>query len=285
VALRDYDLRANNIRMHLDLAANLPMTSADPHQLQQVFLNMVNNAVDAILERSNEGDLWVRTGVKDDRLFVEFTDSGPGVQDASRVFDPFYTTKPVGKGTGLGLSICYGIVTEHGGTIHVRNLPTRGACFTIELPFRLAVNAVSPVTAEPQVSGRGSRVLLIDQDDSVAEAVAAILGEREHQVTLARDGQTAIGLADNESFDLVVADLVSAAAPGGSGFREWLRLHRPSLAKKVIWMAAVVPPAGPAGEIVRNGCQTLQKPFKAAELLLAVDAALSDGVQVAPLEG
>ena len=67
---------------------------------------------------------------------MEFTDSGPGVQEASRVFDPFYTTKPVGKGTGLGLSICYGIVTEHGGTIRVRNLPHRGASFTIELPGR-----------------------------------------------------------------------------------------------------------------------------------------------------
>jgi len=74
----------------------------------------VNNAVDAMLEQSADGDLWVSTRAKDDRLIVEFKDSGPGVKDASRVFDPFYTTKPVGKGTGLGLSICYGIVTEHG---------------------------------------------------------------------------------------------------------------------------------------------------------------------------
>jgi len=76
------------------------MTAADPHQLQQVFLNLVNNAVDAILEDSNEGDLWVSTRARDESLIVEFKDSGPGVKDASRVFDPFYTTKPVGKGTG-----------------------------------------------------------------------------------------------------------------------------------------------------------------------------------------
>src|SRR4030081_2859517 len=111
------------------------MTAADPHQLQQVFLNLVNNAVDAILEHSKDGDLWVSTKAIDGRLVVEFKDSGPGVKDASRVFDPFYTTKPVGKGTGLGLSICYGIVSEHGGTIRVRNLPHRGASFTIELPL------------------------------------------------------------------------------------------------------------------------------------------------------
>jgi signal transduction histidine kinase len=87
-----------------------------------------------MLENAPDGDLWVRSGVSGNSLFVEFTDSGPGVQDSSRVFDPFYTTKPVGKGTGLGLSICYGIVTEHGGTITVRNVPPHGASFRIELP-------------------------------------------------------------------------------------------------------------------------------------------------------
>jgi two-component system NtrC family sensor kinase len=134
LALRDYDLRMSNIRLHLDLAEDLPLVSADPHQLQQVFLNMVNNALDAILEHSADGDLWVRTAKEGDKFVVQFADSGPGVKDATKVFDPFYTTKPVGKGTGLGLSICYGIITEHGGRILVRNAPPRGACFTIELP-------------------------------------------------------------------------------------------------------------------------------------------------------
>src|SRR5262249_38964447 len=153
-----------NIRVHLELASDLPMTAADPHQLQQVFLNMVNNAVDAILEHASEGDVWVRTGVNADRLFVEFTDSGPGVQDSTRVFDPFYTTKPVGKGTGLGLSICYGIVTEHGGTIRVRNLPTRGACFTIELPYQPAARTAIDGVGSRDAFIRGARVLLIEQD-------------------------------------------------------------------------------------------------------------------------
>ena len=74
-------------------------------------------------------------------IFAEFTDSGPGVKDPSRVFDPFYTTKPVGKGTGLGLSICYGIVTEHGGTIRVKNAQQRGASFRIELPLQFDAKA------------------------------------------------------------------------------------------------------------------------------------------------
>jgi len=154
LALRDYDLRMSNVRVHLELDPELPATSADPHQLQQVFLNMVNNAVDAILENSADGDLWVRSGSGAEVVFVEFTDSGPGVKDPSKVFDPFYTTKPVGKGTGLGLSICYGIVTEHGGTIHVCNAAPRGASFRIELPLKakLAVEAANSRSDEIHVA-------------------------------------------------------------------------------------------------------------------------------------
>jgi PAS domain S-box-containing protein len=158
LALRDYDLRMSNIRMHMDLAEDLPSISADPHQLQQVFLNMVNNAVDAILESAENGDLWVTTRHDSARVYVEFTDSGPGVQEASRVFDPFYTTKPVGKGTGLGLSICYGIVTEHGGTIRVRNMPHRGASFTIELPLN-STTALSGETLQSEQPTKQAFVL------------------------------------------------------------------------------------------------------------------------------
>jgi PAS domain S-box-containing protein len=136
LALRDYDLRMNQIHVHLELSPDLPLIPADPHQLQQVFLNLINNAVDAILDHSQQGELWVSSGVDGKSLFVELTDSGPGVKDPTRVFDPFYTTKPVGKGTGLGLSICYGIITEHGGTIRVRNCAPRGASFRIELPLQ-----------------------------------------------------------------------------------------------------------------------------------------------------
>src|SRR5262249_852649 len=140
---RGYDLPISNIRLHLDLSPDLPSPLPDPHPLQQVFLNLVNNAVDAILEGSANRHPWVPTSLQEGKFVVEFVDSGPGVRDALRVFDPFYTTNPVGKGTGLGLSICYGIITEHGGQIRVRNISGRGACFTIELPG--AANTAAPV--------------------------------------------------------------------------------------------------------------------------------------------
>jgi len=135
LALREYDLKIHRVRVHRELDPELPEISADFHQLQQVFLNVLNNAVDAISEVKRPGEIWVRTRVEGGNVRIEFTDNGPGVKNPHRVFDPFYTTKPVGKGTGLGLSICYGIVKEHGGEIEVRNEDTGGATFAITLPL------------------------------------------------------------------------------------------------------------------------------------------------------
>jgi PAS domain S-box-containing protein len=283
LALRDYDLRIHNIRIHLDLAESLPVTSADPHQLQQVFLNMVNNAVDAILENSTEGDLWVRTALHGDRLCIEFTDSGPGVKDASRVFDPFYTTKPVGKGTGLGLSICYGIITEHGGTIRVRNIPTRGACFTIELPHQPPPSQTTALPGQQVISGRDARILLVDQNDSVLEAVGTILRGRDHRVLTARDAREARALLEKEEFDLIIADLQISDGANGSSLTEWLAKHKPSLSHKLIWTCAVAPAEDTGENIGGNGRPILQKPFKAGDLLAAVDEVMLNSVDTAAI--
>jgi two-component system NtrC family sensor kinase len=283
LALRDYDLRMHNIRVHLDLAEKLPVTSADPHQLQQVFLNMVNNAVDAILEHSTEGDLWVRTALDGGRICIEFTDSGPGVKDASRVFDPFYTTKPVGKGTGLGLSICYGIITEHGGTIQVRNIPTRGASFTIGLPHQVAASLIYPAAGQKAISGRDGRILLVDRDESVLEAVGTILRARDHRVQTARNIREARALLEKEDFDLVVADLHVADGANGGGLSEWLAGNKPALSHRLIWMCAVAPSEDAGEHIAGKGRQILQKPFKANDLLAAVDELLLTNIQAAAI--
>jgi two-component system NtrC family sensor kinase len=283
LALRDYDLRLSNIRVHYDLATDLPMTAADPHQLQQVFLNLVNNAVDAVLEHSSEGDLWVSTRAKSDQLIVEFRDSGPGVKDATRVFDPFYTTKPVGKGTGLGLSICYGIVSEHGGTISVRNVQPSGACFTIELPYQHATATGDGVPASGAIAARGGRILLIDHDLSVLEAVEAILRDGNHVVRTAANFPDAQRLLTEMEFDAVVADAEVRAVAGAEGLQDWLIANRPALATRLVWMSASANHTG-AENGGANGFVVLQKPFKAAELLSAVETALGH-IQPAPIQG
>ena len=284
LALRDYDLRMNHIRVHLELDQNLPLTSADPHQLQQVFLNMVNNAVDAMLEMSSDGDLWVKTGTSGDRLFIEFTDNGPGVKDPSRVFDPFYTTKPVGKGTGLGLSICYGIVTEHGGAIRVRNAPPRGACFTIEIPQQRPSAAKAPqLTAEVGPVQKG-RILLVDEDDAVLETAGALLRERDHEVKNAKCAADAMALLEKQDFDLVIADLELAGSGERNILHDWILARRPTLTNRCVWTRRVGPLGEAAGAVSHNGNQVLQKPLKGEELMAAVETVLGTA-QTAPVEG
>src|SRR5260370_5813291 len=235
---------------------------------------MVNNAVDAILEHSTEGDLWVRTAFDGDRLYLECTDSGPGVKDASRVFDPFYTTKPVGKGTGLGLSICYGIITEHGGTIRVRNVLTRGASFTIELPHQPTSSRSFSFPGQEAAAVRNGRILVVDYDDSVLEAVGTILRARNHRVQTARNMDEACEVIKKEDFDLVVADLHVSDGANGGGLREWLAQHKPGLSQRLISMCAVAPSENAREHIAGKGRQILQKPFKATDLLAAVDELL-----------
>ncbi|MDR3763553.1 MAG: PAS domain S-box protein [Acidobacteriota bacterium] len=134
LALREFDLKINDIEVRRDYQPGAPFITGDAHQLSQVFLNIVNNAVDAIMDSGHGGKLLIRLKYDAANVNMEFLDSGPGLHDAGRIFDPFYTTKGVGRGTGLGLSICYGIVKEHGGNISAGNGELGGAVFRITLP-------------------------------------------------------------------------------------------------------------------------------------------------------
>jgi signal transduction histidine kinase len=137
VQLRTLDLRSGTVRIELQLESVLPGVRGDGNQLMQVFFNMISNAVDA-MESVNGGVLTIKTMRDRAYVVVVFSDTGPGLKEPSRVFDPFYTTKPVGKGTGLGLSICFGIVQEHSGRILCYNRQEGGAVFRVELPAVLA---------------------------------------------------------------------------------------------------------------------------------------------------
>ncbi len=131
--LSNLDLRGKHIQVQNDADPDLPHIFGDANQILQVFFNLISNAVDA-LEEVGGGKLVIRTSHDQEKLSIEFSDSGPGIKSPQQVFDPFFTTKPVGKGTGLGLSICYGIVQEHGGRIECFNRPEGGATFVVEFP-------------------------------------------------------------------------------------------------------------------------------------------------------
>jgi len=148
VQFRRFDLRNKNIRIEVQAGVAIPEVRADVNQMLQVFSNIINNAVDAMQEAGG-GTLTVRTLFETGSVVILFSDTGPGIRDPHLVFDPFYTTKPVGKGTGLGLSICYGLIRDQGGQISCYNRPEGGATFRVELPpvpsaFPFPPRSVSP---------------------------------------------------------------------------------------------------------------------------------------------
>ncbi len=151
VQLRALDLHTGGPRIETDLESVLPGVRGDHNQLMQVFFNIVNNGLDAMGDNGG-GVMKIKTLRDRGSVVILFSDTGPGIKEPHRVFDPFYTTKPVGKGTGLGLSICYGIVQEHGGKILCYNGQTGGAVFRVELPAVLAVlpsKGTAPPSAAP----------------------------------------------------------------------------------------------------------------------------------------
>jgi len=144
IRLRSYDFASHGVEVLEEFEEKLGETLGDAQQLQQVFLNILNNAYDAIQESGNHGRIRIRTRVNADSIEVTFTDNGTGVTDPERIFDPFFTTKQAGKGTGLGLSICYGIVRAHGGEILCwNNIGEKGTTFLVKLPLATQVNLAS----------------------------------------------------------------------------------------------------------------------------------------------
>jgi len=134
--LRSYGMSNHNIQIIERLDENLPVVVADPHQLEQVFLNILNNAFDAVEQAGRPGRMEVETVARAENVEIYFRDNGPGISSPDRIFEPFFTTKPVGKGTGLGLSICYGIIQAHEGEIICRNNDNEAGCtFLIRLPI------------------------------------------------------------------------------------------------------------------------------------------------------
>ncbi|MGH9710606.1 MAG: hybrid sensor histidine kinase/response regulator, partial [Candidatus Acidiferrales bacterium] len=201
------------ITIRCELAPDLPPTLADPHQLQQVVLNLLVNAEQAILESRGRGRIHLRTRkTAESRLLIEVSDDGPGIPSeiTSRIFDPFFTTKPPGVGTGLGLSIVYGIVEQHGGEVAFENLRGGGAKFTVELPV-LPVPAECPSAAAAPSADSSSispgRVLVVEDEPTVAQLISDVLCEEGHNVEAVLDSQEGLTRVARARYDLIICDL------------------------------------------------------------------------------
>jgi CheY-like chemotaxis protein len=282
LALRAYEQRVTNITVIDALAAGLPQAFADAHQVQQVLLNLIINAEQAMLSAHGRGILVVRTWHDNDRdtVVLEINDDGPGIPDElqPKIFDPFFTTKDVGKGTGLGLTVAYAIVQEHGGRIRLESRPGAGASFYVELPVTGAKRRHGPSRAHgrkaPVEAVEGASILVVEDEAALATAVADALKDAGYVVDRAGDGEQALARVQARHYDLVICDLKMPRLDGKSFFRK-LSDVAPPLARRVIFVTGDV--AGTEAEkfLDESGCQWLAKPFRLADLLRAVKDGLS----------
>jgi len=272
LALRQYEQRVANIAAVEALAAGLPAVFADPYQLQQVLLNLVINAEQAMISAHGRGTLVLRSWQDGDRdvVVVEVSDDGPGVPDEvlPKIFDPFFTTKGVGHGTGLGLTVAYAIMEEHGGRLAARSLPTGGAAFQLELPAAVPgpPAAVRQTVATPTPAGAGVAVLLVEDEAALATAVADGLAEAGFRVTRAADGEEGLARASEGTFDLVICDLRMPRVDGPMFYRA-IAATSPALARRVIFVTGDVAGTEAAHFLEEAGCRWLAKPFRLSDLL------------------
>jgi two-component system NtrC family sensor kinase len=275
LALRAYEHQLANIAVTTALAAGLPQVFADPHQIQQVLLNLVINAEQAMLSANGRGALVIRTWHDGDAdsVVLEVSDDGPGVpvDMKTKIFDPFFTTKEVGKGTGLGLTVAYAIVQEHGGDIRVDSRPGRGASFVVELPVSGAEAPARPVGPRtPSMEAvRGAAVLLVEDERALAAAVGEALTDAGLHVDYAADGEEALAYVRQKTYDAIICDLKMPRVDGVTLYRA-IAAATPALARRVIFVTGDV--AGPDAErfFEDSGCRWLAKPFRLADLLRAV---------------
>jgi len=236
--LRGYELRVRGIDVRREYDESLPDTMADAHQLQQVFLNLITNAEQAMEQREGHHHrLTVRTRRNSDSIRIEVEDTGAGIPAnlIERIFNPFFTTKPTGSGTGLGLSISLGIVREHEGRIWAENPPQAGARFVVEIPItepRPSGEHASIAPAQPVGNDR-LRVLVVDDEASVRVSLQRYLAGKGHEVETTASGEDALVRLKSSKYDAVIVDMRMPDLSGEQLF-ERLRSNDPAHAERVI---------------------------------------------------
>jgi PAS domain S-box-containing protein len=270
LALRDYDLKSNNIAVVREAPSEPAMVVADPHQIEQVFLNIINNAVDAILETGRTGKIRIHVSCQNGHVCTQFTDDGSGLKDPKRIFDPFYTTKSVGKGTGLGLSICYGIVKEHGGDITANNAPEGGAVIEVKLPVAVAAQAESEpekLVIRPHEGAISGRVLLVEEEEAVLEFERDVLAGAGASVVTARNSQDVQARLLSEPFDAVILSAKMGEWNANESCK-WLKEYCPNMDGHVLFtFSNGVDQSDTRTFLQENSVPYLVKPFQMAELI------------------
>jgi signal transduction histidine kinase len=276
-----YPLRTSNVQVATHFAPKLPLVLADGHQVQQVVLNIINNARQAIEAHQDSGRISITTTNDARRVRIIIQDNGPGIspENLRRIFDPFFTTKEVGKGTGLGLSLCYGMIHEHGGNITAASKLGEGATFTIELPAADGVGADTVAVSDgaPKsnpLEGAGKKILAVDDEESLLLMIKEELSRHSYEVVTVTNGEAALRTLRENKFDLIVCDLKMPGLNGRQVY-ERLRQESPDNCRRMMFITGDI-----IGEPLRHFLETekrpcLSKPFSLAELRQTIKTTLA----------
>jgi two-component system, NtrC family, sensor kinase len=279
--LKAYQLRVNNLKVVKTLDPDLPRTMMDFNQIQQVLLNVINNAQYAIAAERAQGTLTIGTETRGGAIRLTVSDDGPGMspETLSKAFDPFFTTKPVGEGTGLGLSVSYGIIREHGGRIWADSRVGEGTTVCIELPIQEDAEATAEETPAGAVEGsaprRALRILAVDDEPVLLDLITDAMGREGHHVDTAANGREALVKLERGTYDILLLDLKMPDMDGMELF-EKIRTRSPDLSRRVIFASGDTVHPETRRFIERAARPCVDKPFK-LEVLVAAIAAVANG--------
>jgi PAS domain S-box-containing protein len=293
IEVRKYDARVVNVEVDLQLQAGIPRVHADPDQIQQVLVNLVNNSIQALAEQPLPHRLSVSTRCDADLIQILVADNGPGVPEhlVARIFEPFFTTKDVGTGTGLGLSIAHSILADHQGRIFYQRAEGGGACFVLELPVKDEVPEAAgagvraeTLTKAPVAAPLSARaamtahILILDDEKSIAELLGEMLVILGYKTTLCHSAPHALKLIEQNHFDLVLSDFRMPQMDGQQFYREVVK-QQPSLAPRIIFLTGDLVSEDTQSFMHSIGNRYLAKPFQLAKVEQAVTQTLQESMK------
>jgi PAS domain S-box-containing protein len=275
--LKGYQLRVNNINVVKRLDPDLPKTMLDFNQVQQVLLNLINNAQYALSGHRGHGTLTVSTAVEGGRIRLRVEDDGPGIppEVLGKIFDPFFTTKPVGEGTGLGLAVSYGIVRDHGGRIWADSPAGGGTAFNIELPVVAEPGAGAAAPGE-DADHRSLSVLAVDDEAVILDLLVDALGREGHRVDTAGSAREAIDKLERRGYDVILLDLKMPEMDGRALFQV-LTDRWPERTGRVVFASGDTLQPETQAFLARSGRPCVDKPFRLEELSAAVRSVAAGG--------
>ncbi len=280
VALRKYEFTMSGITLVEEYGPDLPAVVVNREEIQQVLLNLLLNAEQAMKPTGRPGRLVLRTSATPHGVCIELADNGPGVPAtvAGRIFEPFYSTKGVGEGTGLGLSIALGIAEAHGGTLALVPGRDPGACFRLTLPAGNAAAAAVPRTAvQPPLEWTavpGRRALVADDEAALRKLLHRLLTRRGFAVDVAEDGAQASAMIEAHRYDIILCD-VQMPRMTGTQLYEYLRRRQPHLASAFVLISGDILNGTLQGFVESAQIPLLSKPFGAKNLDLVLEQVLA----------